>query len=205
MTIARLAHLAVALMALAGLTLHYSIILGGPGPLGYFTLRFASYFTNESNALIAVAAGATALGSGRLHRWATRPSVRVAITLYILVVALIFHAVLANMVPPGRAGSWGNLFVHSLVPLGWTLCWLAFPPHGGIDRTAPLRWILFPLGFAGWALLRGAVDGWYPYFFLDAGRFGYPMALLNIAVIGLVFLALGYALRWIDGVLGKRR
>lgn len=199
----RFCHAIVAMLALAGIACHFAIIFAAPAPLPGATLRFASYFTIESNALAALVAIGIVQGSGRWHRWATSPSVRAAIALYLLVVALIFHLLLRTMVPPGALGWWGNLFLHQLVPAGWALCWLVFRPDGGIDSAAPWRWLLYPLGYAGWILVLGVASGWYPYFFINAGLLGYPMALRNIALIGLVFLALGFALRWIDGRLSR--
>ena len=204
MTASRAAHLGVALSAMAGLACHYAIVLGHPGEIALRSLHFLSFFTILTNALVAVAAIGFALPGGRLHRWAIRPETRAAVTLHILVVALIFHVLLRHMVLPGALGWWGNLLVHQIVPAGWAMCWLAFGKHGRIDAMAPLRWLLFPLGFAGWTLAHGAATGWYPYPFMNVARLGYPAVLANMAVIALVFLALGYALRWMDYQLGCR-
>jgi len=204
MTASRAAHLGVALSAMAGLACHYAIVLGHPGEIALRSLRFLSFFTILTNALVAVAAIGFALPGGRLQRWAIRPETRAAVTLHILVVALIFHVLLRHMVLPGALGWWGNLLVHQIVPAGWAMCWLAFGKHGRIDAMAPLRWLLFPLGFAGWTLVHGAATGWYPYPFMNVARFGYPAVLANMAMIALVFLALGYALRWMDYQLGCR-
>ncbi|ATE67101.1 Pr6Pr family membrane protein [Rhizorhabdus dicambivorans] len=198
MSIVRLAHALVALSALAGIALHYAILLTRDVDMLYYSIRFLSYFTIQTNALVAAAAIGVALGRGRLHRWATRPAVRTAISLHILVVAIVFHLLLGHMVPPGALGWWGNLLLHTVTPAAWLACWIAFPPHGGIDPVAPLRWIVFPLIFAGWSLARGAIDGFYPYFFLDAGQFGYARTLANIAALGFLFFAVGHALRAID-------
>lgn len=195
----------MALAALAGIV--FSHVAGPPVPTPepLRTLRFLSFFTILTNALVALAAIGRALPArGRWHAAAVRPGMRTAIALHILVVALIFHLLLANMIRPGFAGWLGNMLVHQIVPAGWLLCWLVFGPHGGIDGRAPLRWLAYPLLFTAWTLIHGAIAGWYPYPFMDVGRLGYPAVLRTIALIGLLFLALGYALWWIDGRLGRR-
>lgn len=193
---ARLCHALVALLALAGIACHLAVILTTPAPLPGAALRFASYFTIESNALAAATGAAIARSGGG---WAAGASVRGAITLYLLVVALIFHLLLRDMVPPGALGRWGNIFLHQLVPAGWVLCWLVFRPAAPVDPAAPWRWMFYPLGYAGWILILGAIAGWYPYYFINAGLLGYPAVALNILLIGLVFLGLGFGLRWVDG------
>lgn len=202
--ISRIANAAVALFAATGVVLHYVVVLGHSGEVALRTVRFFSYFTILTNIVVAVGACGIAFGSGRLAAMAGRPSWRAAVTLHILVVALIYHLLLRDIALPGAIGWTANMLVHQLVPTAWILCWLAFPAHGGIARMAPLRWLLFPLGFGAWTLVHGAIAGWYPYPFMDVARFGYPAVLRNMALIALVFGALGYGLRWIDGRLGRR-
>ncbi|KQX25356.1 MULTISPECIES: Pr6Pr family membrane protein [unclassified Sphingomonas] len=203
-SIRRAAHGAVALFAATGVVLHYVVVLGHAGEVAVRSIRFLSYFTILTNILVAASAFAIALGGERLAAPAGRPAWRTMVTLDILVVALIYHLLLRDVVLPGAIGWWANTLVHQIVPAAWTACWLAFAPHGAIDRTAPLRWLLYPLGYALWTLVHGAVGGWYPYPFMDVGKLGYPAVLANVAGIGLLFLALGHALRWADGRLARR-
>ena len=200
----RLAYLVIAALAVIGLAANYAATLAHPGGAGWNTLRFVSFFTILTNALVAVAAIGHASGAGRLHDWAVRPGVRTAVTLDIFMVALIFHLLLRNQVQPGALGWWGNLLAHQIVPAAWIGCWLVFGGHGGIGSRAPLRWLIFPLGYAGWTLILGAASGWYPYPFINVPALGYPAVLRMMAIITLTFLAFAYALRWVDGRLAGR-
>lgn len=197
-------HAAVALFATTGLVLHYLVVLGHAGEVAVRTVRFFSYFTILTNILIAASALGIAIGGGRWSALVSRPAWRTAVTLHIIVVALIYHVLLRGIVLPGQMGWWANMLVHQLVPATWTICWLAFAPHGGIDRASPLRWLLYPLGFGAWTLVHGAIGGWYPYPFMDVAQFGYPAVLRNMTVVALLFAGLGYALRWVDARLGRR-
>jgi len=205
MSPARIAHLAVAFAALAGIILSYAAGPSAPVAQPGRMLRFLSFFTILTNALAMLAAVGRALPADhRWHRLAARPGLRTALALDLSVVALIFHLLLAHMVRPGLSGWAGNLLVHQAVPMGWLLCWLCFGPHGGIDARAPLRWLVYPLLFAGWTLIHGAIGGWYPYPFMDVARFGYPAVVRNVALIGLLFFLLGHALRRVDARLARR-
>jgi hypothetical protein len=41
----------------------------------------------------------------------------------------------------------------------------------------------FPFFYAVYVMIRGAISGDYPYPIIDAGKLGYPVALLNTAII----------------------
>ncbi len=204
-SLARAAYAVLALLALAGLGLEYGVTLGKyPGAPGVATLRYASFFTILSNALVMIAAGARAVGRGALGRWAARADTRAAISVYIVVVAVIFQLLLAHLFRFSPLGWWGNMLAHQLVPALWLVCWFVFGPHGGIDRIAPLRWLVFPLLYGGWIIALGAASGWYPYPFMDVPKRGGAGVAITMVAMALFFLGLGLVLRWIDGRLASR-
>jgi hypothetical protein len=199
---ARAAHLFVAALAIIGIALGYSGMASThpSSELWWRTVRFWSYFTNLSNAMVALAGIGCALPGGALHHWAVRPGTRTAIAVYILIVGVIFRLLLQGTSQHG----WSNLFVHQLVPTGWLLCWLVFAPHGTTPRHAPLRWLVFPLAYAGWTIAHGLASGWYPYYFIDAAKLGWPRTLAHMATFTALFAALGWLFRWADERLGRR-
>jgi hypothetical protein len=63
--------------------------------------------------------------------------------------------------------------LHTVIPVLYAVYWLGFAPKAGLAyRVVPL-WLTYPLVYCGYALLRGEVDGIYPYPFLDVGRRGW--------------------------------
>jgi len=202
----RIGHGVVASSAFIGLAIQAAIVAGYPADeIAMRGVRMLSFFTILTNGLVAFASLGLALGSGALHRWAERPGTRAAVTVYILVVAIIFHLLLRNSVKPGVLHHWGNIFCHQVVPALWVAAWFGFPQHGGLDAKAPLRWMLYPAGYAGWTLGHGEMEGWYPYPFMNVATFGLAVVLRNTLLIGLFFLGLGYLIRWIDARLGRWR
>jgi len=185
--------------------MNYAIGIHSLDDVPWRTIRFISFFTILSNMLVLTASLGIAMGSGRLHAWANKPGTRGAITVYILVVAIIFHLLLSHMVHPSPLGHWGNRLAHQFVPFLWVACWLGFAPHGGIDGRAPIRWLGYPGAFGGWTLIHGAESQWYPYPFLNVIHLGWIFTLRNMALIALFFVALGYLIRWIDGRLARWR
>ena len=75
------------------------------------------------------------------------------------------------------------------------LWWLALPPQHRIAGNAPLRWLAWPALYAVYALVRGKIDGFYPYPFIDVTALGLPRVLLNAAGLLLVFALATWLLR----------
>ncbi|MCB1408600.1 MAG: Pr6Pr family membrane protein, partial [Rhodobacteraceae bacterium] len=79
---------------------------------------------------------------------------------------------------------------HTLVPVGTALWWMIW--GGKALRWGQLPyWLLWPLGYCVYALIRGGFEGDYPYFFLDVGRFGAARIAMNIAGLVVVFALMG--------------
>jgi hypothetical protein len=62
---------------------------------------------------------------------------------------------------------------------------LLFGPRPRIDRSATLA-LAWPCAWAGWALVHGAIGGWYPYPFVDVTTHGYLVVLRNAAAVVVV-------------------
>jgi hypothetical protein len=86
------------------------------------------------------------------------------------------------------------------MPPLYVLDWLAFVPKQSLRYRQVPFWLIFPLAYAVVTMVRGATTGYYPYGFLDAGRFGYRLIGINIAVLTLffIFLSVGFVAlgRW---------
>ena len=71
-------------------------------------------------------------------------------------------------------------------------------PRARLKRSVPLWWSLYPLAYFGYALGRGAIDGRYPYPFMDVTKLGWLQVGLNAGGIALAFILGGVVLVWID-------
>jgi hypothetical protein len=184
----RLAALAVGLLALGSLMLQLAADLAerpGAGVSGALW-TMARYFTNLTNAIVAGFYIAVAVRG----RWpgAGWPA---AVTVWIVAVGAVYHALLAATHDPEGLGVLSNIGMHTLVPLGVLALWLAAAPKDPLRYRGPLVWTLWPLGYAGYALLRGTFDGVFPYFFLDPGKLGIGGLLAYVAALGIFFMAAG--------------
>ena len=182
---ARLFAIIIALAAWAGLAAQFVLTLEDYPTIGAALWRLARYFTILTNLMVAVSYTVMALGGRRLS-----PGWLAGLTLWIAIVAVIYHALLANYDKAGLDFVADHL-VHSVVPLLAVLWWVIYAPQRRLPWRVAAYWLVWPLGYLGYVLVRGAFEGIYPYFFLDVGRFGAAQIALNVAGLGLAFWLAG--------------
>lgn len=190
----RLARLVVAL-GLAASLIHDGLLAWRAGELAYHL----SYFTVLSNWAICIAFAIGALlPRGRLPvRW---DDVRGALTLYLLMTGLIYHLLIAAPLGlwPGDV-SWTNNVQHTVVPVLAVADWLMVAMRRPGSRGRPLWWLVPPLLYLAYTLIRGAVVDWYPYAFLDpTGPGGWAHVAIMMPIVLVIFLA-GAALIHVAG------
>ncbi|MEV5606697.1 Pr6Pr family membrane protein [Streptomyces sp. NPDC052225] len=197
----------VALAALTGIVIDLSI--------SDSALRVLSYFTIQSNLLIAVV---FALSAWRA--WAAHPPLPPLVTggvlLFISITGLVYHFVLANDSsgfsmtddPDHAMTGWrqiSNQLLHTVTPIGAVLDWLLLTRPGALRVRHAAIWLTYPLAYFGFALVRGAImtpgtPARYPYPFLDVDVHGYAGVLGNAVVFGLAFYLLALCLVGLDRI-----
>jgi len=133
---------------------------------------FFSYFTMQSNLLIDIwftLAAFTKEGS-RLRAFIFKPFIRSGLLLYITVTMIVFFTLLAG-------SDVGLTFVshyvlHLAIPLSFILDWFVDRPKLKIKFTTTLCWLIYPIAFCIYSLIRGKIVGWYPYYFLSPLKMG---------------------------------
>ncbi|KAB1903715.1 Pr6Pr family membrane protein [Micromonospora tulbaghiae] len=197
-----LLRLAVVLAVLAG------IVLTALGPATVTGLL--PYFTIQSNVAVGVLAGYAAWCA--LRDRPEPPSVlKGAVTLYITITGTVYHLVLANpaspfaMAQPDRQPGewWGNQFLHTVVPLLAVADWVLFDRRGRLRYRYAAWWLAFPVGYLGFALVRGLIVDSYPYPFIDAGELGYDGVAISAVGFAAVFWLLGLLFVGVDRLLAR--
>ena len=187
------------------LALQFYVHLGETSRMGLApaegVLRFAGYFTITTNSLVALVLTASALGRGRFLR---APGVKSATAVYIAVVMLVYEGVLRRLWTPVGLQWWLDVALHDVMPALYVLYWLTLADKARLPWRAPLVWLGYPAGYCLWVMLRGAMSGFYPYPFLDAGRIGYGQAAVNGAGVLAVFVVVGVLVVAVNNALVSR-
>ena len=155
------------------------------------TFAFFSYFTILTNILATAALLAPTLAPSTFAgRALSRPFVRAAIAVYIVIVALVYHTVLASQWNPQGLQFIVDKSLHYVMPVAFLADWLLFSEKGNLRLQDAPKALAFPIAFAIWTLGRGLVVETYPYPFLNVNALGYPAVFLNLLVLMGVFLGL---------------
>lgn len=166
---------------------------------GNSVINFFSFFTIESNilaALVLLIVGFGALAGAKAYR--TFAFIRGAATLYMVITGIVFALLLAGLEQRLQVTvPWINIVLHYIMPIVMLVDWLLFPPKFAFTFRQTLLWLIFPLLYLVYSLVRGPLVGWYPYPFLDASQIGWmSVAIMSVAIaIGAAFLAWLLALR----------
>ena len=168
----------------------------------YDPTRFFAYFTIQSN-LIGVVAFLWVVAAGSRSRSRRLESFRGAAAAYLTVTFVVVIALLSN-VDVQLQLPWVDFVLHKLFPVVVVLDWLVDPPTVRLTSRDAAVWLAYPLVWTGATLVRGALDGWYPYPFLDPAPGGYGPVAMTIVAITVSFLALAAVAVTLGNRLGDR-
>ena len=188
-----------ALVGWAVLALQWVLITDKLG-VGLGTWRFVGFFTILSNIAIAAIASAIALGRDNAL---TGPRARLMGLTGIVTVGFVYSVLLRARWNPQGWDKVTDAGLHDVTPVLFAILW-AMMPHGQL-RWRDLGWALAgPALYLGYALARGSVDRWYPYFFLDPTTQDAASLLISIAGVIMAFGVIGASGIAIDQRLARR-
>ena len=188
-----------AVIGWAGLALQLALMVGNMG-LGAALWRFIGFFTILTNLGAAIVASAIALGSkGAL----AGPRARLMAATSMLTVGIVYSVALRSTWSPTGLQKVIDVLLHDAAPLLWLVLWLA-ASHPRL-KWREIGWaILPPAAYCIYALVRGAVDGWYAYWFLNPAEQTTVQLFVSIAIMLCGLAILAAALVAVDRLLGRR-
>jgi hypothetical protein len=127
-----------------------------------------------------------------------------AVTVWIVMVGLVYHALLAATHHPAGIEVTINEIQHTAVPITMLLFWLGFAPKAGLTFVQPLVWVACPLVYAVYAIARGLADGTFPYFFLNPDKTGWIGVGAYLIGLGALFYLAGALLVFVAQKLAAR-
>ncbi|MBY5958479.1 Pr6Pr family membrane protein [Membranicola marinus] len=166
-------------------------------------IRFFSFFTILTNLLVAL------YFTIRFFKWKKRPlqfffkpEAITAITVFILIVGLVYQFVLRPIWEPTGLQLVVDEFLHSVIPVYFLIYWLITIRHTAPRMKLVFLWLAYPVLYITFILMRGSVSGYYPYPFLHIGEIGLSSTLWNMgAILGvMILLMIGLTLvgKWIQ-------
>ena len=186
---ARLCALTIFVIAGISLRTQFDVseaVLGFPSVATTLWLM-SGYFTILTNLAVAL------MMAGAATRFPPGARLAGALTLAIVMVGVVYHLILAQLWAPVGMAWWADQGLHTAVPVLTFLWWLAFAPKS-VGVTDLPYWLIWPTGYAGYAVIRGTATGFWAYPFVDVGSLGWPAVALNVVVLVAGFAGLGLGL-----------
>ena len=194
----------IAIVAWFGLILQFVIVLTSEVnqslTVAERIIRYFSFFTVATNIIVAITTTAIALLPQ--NKFFSKPSVQAAVATYISIVGVVYSLFLRSVWDPQGWQAVADHTLHDVVPVAFVLYWLFASPRSGITWINPIKWLIYPIIYMAYSLIRGAIVDWYPYWFVDVTQLGYRTALTNAAFVLIGFGVVGFIYAAIARILG---
>jgi hypothetical protein len=188
----------IAAVAWCALLLQFILMVrqAAPGTTLHAIVNYFSFFTILTNLLVALCAILPLLAPhSRGGQFFLRPSTQSAIAVYIAIVGIIYSLLLRHMWNPQGTQKVADVLLHDVVPVLYVAFWIFLVQKFTLRWSDAVRWLIYPLVYMAYTLVRGFVSHWYPYYFIDVDSIGLPRALIHAA--GLLFAFFGLSLLFI--------
>lgn len=200
-----------AVLGWVGLSIQMYLIFYGRWSVGASLLgglvSFFSFFTVLTNTLVAVVLShALTARTSKARGFFLQPWVSSAIAVSIAVVGLAYNLLLRHLWHPQGWQFLADELLHDVMPLLFLLYWWLCVPKGSLRLRHVGWWVIYPLVYFAYALLRGHLLGLYPYPFINVEKLGYPQVFINAGGILLGFVLIALLVVGLDrwrGRLGK--
>lgn len=184
-------------LTLLAIGIQFNISMG----LGFSPVSFFSFFTNLTNVIVSVILIISAWALLRGREPSERDDlIRGAGVVYITVVGLVYVTLLRGE-DLGALMPWINTQLHIVMPLVVIADWLYQPPKSKLTLNHAFLWLIFPLVYLVYSLIRGSIINWYPYPFLNPATVG---GYGGVALYCVVILAAFFVISWVWITLGNR-
>jgi hypothetical protein len=158
----------------------------------------SQFFTILTNTVVLVMTGLIASGKNISPRFTK------TITIAIVGVGLFYHVLLAHLVDNQGLALLADHGVHTFVPLFTALWWVFLAPKAPLQTSDLGLWIVWPLTYCAYILIRGHFSGFYAYPFLNVPEIGWSSLVTNVVGLSVAFAVLGLLLTGVARLVSGR-
>ncbi|MBX2925928.1 MAG: Pr6Pr family membrane protein [Chitinophagaceae bacterium] len=175
----------------AVVTQYYLMIQNRVASIGETTIRFFSFFTILTNLLVAVYFTVSMVKQkGRYLSMLDKPGTLTSVTVYITVVGLVYQVVLRSTWNPTGLQKIVDELLHSIIPVIVIFFWYLYERKSLVKFRQIPQWLLYPLLYLVYILIRGSFSGFYPYPFVNVANIGLQKVLINCVVLTALFIGI---------------
>lgn len=168
-------------------------------------INFFSFFTVLTNTLaVVVLSYALVKRDSPARRFFLAPGISSGIAVSIVVVGLAYSLLLRHLWQPEGFQFIADELLHDVMPVLFVIYWWRYVPKGHLRLAHIAGWVMYPLVYFAYVLLRGDLLGQYQYPFIDVGTLGYPQVFVNAGGILAGFVLIAWAVVGLDRLIKPR-
>lgn len=163
--------------------------------------EYFAYFSIQGTLICAVVLGITGLRAIQgLSETKLIYLVRLSTTVYVTVISVVYNALLRGLPGDIRDNGYNwpvmpNEIIHVWGPIFMVLDWLLVAGFSSVRLRAAFWVVLYPIAWILFSVVRGNIDGWWAYWFLDpTDKGGVSGMLTYIFGIAALMIVLGFLL-----------
>ncbi|PKQ46117.1 Pr6Pr family membrane protein [Confluentibacter flavum] len=147
-------------------------------------IRFFSYFTVLTNILVALYFTSRILGSfNKPYAILNKKTTLTALTAFIFIVGIVYQFILRSVLESTGMKRLIDELLHTIIPLNMLIYWFVFDTKEKINFRNAAIWLLYPLFYLLFILVRGHFSNHYPYPFLNIPEIGINKVAINSMLI----------------------
>ncbi len=122
----------------------------------------------------------------------------------ITVTGVVFHLALSDLQELTGWPAFADFVLHTVSPFLAVVGWGVFGPRGALSPRIVLLSVVAPVLWIVYTLIRGANvqdrfgNDYYPYPFMNVPVHGYPVVLINVSIVAVLFLAISFGALALD-------
>jgi hypothetical protein len=167
-------------------------------------IKFFSFKTILTNILVAITYILPLLSNSRVAIFFSKPNTQSAVLVYIIIVCLGYHFLLANIWRPEGLQYWVDKSLHYFVPVIYFLFYLLFVKKGTLAFKNIYKWLIYPAVYLVYAITRGLITNDYPYPFLDFSKHDASRVFTIIAILFAGYIIISLFVVFLDKAVGKK-
>ncbi len=169
--------------------------------------RYFSYFTIVTNLFVAVVFTAQLYKNKQNKFWHffARNNVISCATAAIIVVCIVYHYLLSSTHKLQGFNYIVDRTLHYVIPPLTIIFWWLVVPKNKINFIGVLSWLVYPLAYFMYILIRGALTHMYPYDFINVDKNGFLATLQFAGGLFAFYIFLGFILVGINKFIKRVR
>lgn len=169
------------------------------------TIRFFSFFTILTNTLVSIYFTYQIFEKRKSSKSLfNKPGTLTAITTYITVVGVVYQIILRHIWQPSGLQMIVDELLHTFIPIFVIIYWAMYEQKAKLEWKSLSKFLLYPLFYLAYILLRGNFSGFYPYPFINVTELGWNQTIINIVVLLGVFVIVFLFFIGIGKIIAKR-